>query len=171
MRKNRFPRALLLLLAAVPAFGAPAPPPPVLRIPGSPDRPITPESLLGRDRRDVRLENTDGEVTIFHGLPLLEVLEKNGLDAKTMAAQRRLASAVVVATARDGYTVVFSVGELLMHRADPRVYLVSESGAGALPENEGPVRLVVYGDRARSAYGLTRVELRDLAGARGQRGL
>jgi hypothetical protein len=80
-----------------------------------------------------------------------------------MASQRHLAPAVAVVTARDGYTVVFSVGELLMHRADPRVFLVAESSSGPLPENEGPVRLLVYGDRARSAYGLARVEVKLLA--------
>jgi hypothetical protein len=47
-----------------------------------------------------------------------------------------------------------------MHRADPRVFLVSETAAGPLPENEGPVRLIVHGDRVRSPYGLADVELR-----------
>ncbi len=69
----------------------------------------------------------------------------------------------MVATSRDGYTVVFSMGELLMHRSDPHVFLVAETAAGPLPENEGPVRLIVPGDRARSAYGLRSVELRYLA--------
>ncbi|HYN21801.1 MAG TPA: hypothetical protein VE078_12625, partial [Thermoanaerobaculia bacterium] len=55
------------------------------------------------------------------------------------------------------------VGELLMHRRDPRVFLAAETGAGPLPENEGPVRLVVYGDRVRSIYGLARIEMRYLA--------
>ncbi len=34
---------------------------------------------------------------------------------------------------------------------------------GALPENEGPVRLIVLGDIVRSAYGLATIELRSLA--------
>jgi hypothetical protein len=156
-----FPAAFLaaLLAAAAPV----AAPPPVLQIPGSPGRPITPESLLGADQSDVRLEDTQGDVVIFHGRPLLEVLEKSGLDAKTMPGQRKLAPAVVVVTSRDGYTVAFSAGELLMHRSDPRVFLVSETAAGPLPENEGPVRLIVYGDRSRSSYGLAKIELRLLA--------
>ena len=32
-----------------------------------------------------------------------------------------------------------------------------------LPENEGPVRLIVYGDPVRSAYGLAAIEVRVLA--------
>ncbi len=151
-------------LAALLASAAPvAAPPPVFHISGSPGRPVTPESLLGADQSDVRLEDAQGDVVVFHGRPLLEVLEKNGLDAKTMPGQRKLAPAVVVVTARDGYTVAFSAGELLMHRSDPRVFLVSETAAGPLPENEGPVRLIVYGDRSRSSYGLAKIELEFLA--------
>ena len=155
--------ASLLLLAAGIAAAAEPPAPPVLKMPGAPDRPIAAASLLGTGRSDVRIEDSHGDVTVFHGLPLLEVLEQNGLDAKTMASQRKMASAVVVVTARDGYAVVFSVGELLMHRGDPRVFVAAETGAGPLPPNEGPVRLVVLGDRLRSPYGLARFELKYLA--------
>jgi len=137
-------------------------PDPVLRTPGAADRRITSASLLGSDQRDVRIEDTAGNVTVYHGLSLLEVLEKNGLQMKTMAGERKVAPAVILGVARDGYTVAFSVGELLMHRADPRVFLVAESSIGALPANEGPVRLIVLGQVTRSAYGLARVELRYL---------
>ncbi len=137
--------------------------PPVLRVPGAPDRPIAPASLLGRDSRDVRLEDTDGNVKVYHGVALLDVLEKGGLDLRTMAGQRKAAGEVVLAAARDGYTVVFSVGELWTNRSNPKVFLVAETSAGPLPENEGPVRLIVYGDVARSAYALARIELKVLA--------
>lgn len=111
----------------------------------------------------MRVEDRDGGVVVYHGLSLLEVLEKNGLALRTMAEERQAAPAIVVATARDGYTVVFSVGELAMHRSEPRVFLVSETSVGMLAENEGPMRLMVLGDRARSAYGLARIELKYLA--------
>ena len=138
-------------------------PAPVLRMPGAPERPIATASLLGRGARDVRLEDTAGNVTVYHGMPLLEVLEQNGLDLKTMAGERRTAAEVVLAAARDGYTVAFSVGELRSNRANPKVFLVAETASGPLPENEGPVRLIVYGDVVRSAYGLARIELKALA--------
>ena len=48
-----------------------------------------------------------------------------------------------------------------MNRANPKVFLVAESAAGPLPDNEGPMRLIVYGDLARSAYGLARIELEE----------
>ncbi len=158
--KTRIALAALLVSTAVLAAD---PAPPQLRLPGSPDRAMDPGSLLGKDRSDVRLEDSQGNVTVFHGVPLIEVLEKNGLETKTMASQRKVAPCVVLVTTRDGYTVVFSIGELLMHRSDPRVFLVSETAQGPLPANEGPVRMVVLGDRARSSYALARVEVRYLA--------
>jgi hypothetical protein len=155
--KKRFAAALVLAAAAAVLRAAE---PPVLRIPGAADRTVAPASLLGRGRMDVPVEASEGDTVVYHGLPLLEVLEKAGLDTRTMAGQRKTAPAIVVVTARDGYTVAFSVGELLMHRADPRVFLVAETAAGPLPDNEGPVRLFVRGDRVRSPYGLKIVELR-----------
>jgi hypothetical protein len=134
--------------------------PPTLRVPGKADRAITPASLLDTGSMNVVVELTDGDSIVYHGRPLLDVVEKAGVDTRSMAGQRKTAPAIVVVKARDGYTVVFSVGELLMHRADPRVFLVSETAAGPLPENEGPVRLIVRGDRVRSPYALRDVELR-----------
>jgi len=164
MKKAAFVLALGIL--CLPAGAAAEHPAPVLRLPGAADRPIAPASLLGRGQSDVRTEDAEGNVIVYHGLPLLDALEKAGLETRTMAGERKVAPAVVLATARDGYTVVFSVGELLMHRRDPRVYLVAETAGGPLPENEGPVRLVVYGDRVRSVYGLARIELKYLAANR-----
>jgi hypothetical protein len=132
-------------------------------MPGQADRVMTPSSLLGPDAKEIKVEDGKGGTALYRGLPLLDVLEKKGLDVKDMSAERKTAAAVVVATGRDGYTAVFSVGELLMHRADPRVYLVAEKAGAALAETEGPVRLVVSGQRARSAYGLARIELKYLA--------
>jgi len=159
MRRLSLVTAALLLAAAVLSAQSS---PPVLRAFGA-DHTIAPDSLLGKNARDVRLEDTSGNVTIYHGVPLLEVLEKNGLDLKTMASERQTAADIVLASARDGYTVVFSIGELRLERANPKVFLVAETASGPLPQNEGPVRLIVYGDKARSAYGLARIELKALA--------
>jgi molybdopterin-dependent oxidoreductase-like protein protein len=155
------PRFAILAVFAAPLLAQQ--PAPVLRVPGAADRPIETAQILGLHQRDVRLENAHGDVTVYHGVPLLELLEKNGLDLKTMAGERKSAGQVVLATGRDGYTVVFSVGELRANRSNPHVFLVAESSEGPLPENEGPVRLIVYGDAARSAYGLARIELKTLA--------
>ena len=157
--KHRLLLGVFAVLATSAALAA-GPPPPQLVIPGSPERTVEAATLLGKDRMDVRQEDMQANVTIFHGTPLLAVLEAGGLSTQGMANERKMAPAIVVATARDGYAVVFSVGELLMHRADPRVFLAAETAQGPLPEREGPVRLVVQGDRSRSAYALARIEVR-----------
>ena len=137
-----------------------AEPPPELRIPGRAARAITPASLVGAGRMDVHMDLADADAIVYHGMPLLEVLEKAGVETRTMAGQRKTAPAIVVVTARDGYTAVFSMGELIMNRSDPRAFLVSETAAGPLPENEGPVRMIVRGDRVRSPYALKSIEVR-----------
>ena len=160
--KTRLTLVFVLLLLPLAALAADAAPP-VLHMPGAADRSIEPAALLGKDRSDVRVEESQGDVAIYHGVPLFDVLEKSGLETRSMASQRKLATGVVLATARDGYTVVFSLGELLMHRGDPRVFLVAETAQGPLPENQGPVRLMVLGDRSRSPYALAKIEVRYLA--------
>jgi len=156
-------RLLSSLLAVAFSLALSAESLPVLRMPGQQDRPIAPATLLGSDRSEVKVEDGKGGTTLYAGSPLLAVLEKNGLETKDMGAERKTAPAIVLATGRDGYAVAFSVGELLMHQSDPRVYLVAEKAGAALPESEGPVRLIVVGQRARSVYGLGRIELKFLA--------
>jgi hypothetical protein len=161
---NRLRQIAIGLLAAL-AFspGLRAAAPPVLRMPGQAERTVTPESLVGKESRDVRVEESSGDLVVYHGMALLDVLEKAGLDVKTMAGQRDTAATVVLAAGRDGYTVVFSLGELRMARENPKVFLVSETASGPLPDDKGPVRLIVYGDVARSAYALAKIEVKALA--------
>jgi hypothetical protein len=138
-------------------------PPLVLRIPGATESAITVDSLRKAGTREVTLSSEKGEAVTYKGVPLLDVLETAGLEMKGMGAERKFAPAVIVASARDGYTVVFSVGELAMHRSDPRVFLTGETTGGPLAAEQGPIRLVVTGQRTRSAFALTRIEVRFLA--------
>jgi hypothetical protein len=159
--KIRLGAAAILSFPAALAFAAG--PAPVLRVPGSAGRSIAPASLLGAGRMDVVIDLADADSVVYHGMPLLEVIEKGGVETKSMAGQRKAASAIVVVTARDGYTAAFSMGELIANRSDPRVFLVSETAAGPLPDNEGPVRLIVRGDRVRSSYALKSIDVRHVA--------
>ena len=52
--------------------------PPVLHVPGATDRAVTPASLVGHGRMDVRVETGDGDAAVYHGLPLLEVSKRIG---------------------------------------------------------------------------------------------
>jgi hypothetical protein len=135
----------------------------LLRVPGSPDSVVSAESLQKAGPRDVSIETEHGGKVVYRAVPLLQILESAGLETEGMPAMRKLAAAIVVATARDGYTAVFSGAELLAARTEPRVFLSAATTSGALSEEQGPVRLVVTGERARSVYGLTRIEVRFVA--------
>jgi hypothetical protein len=159
---NILPIALAVLLqAAAPAPAAAAGP--VLRIPGQPDRVVTAAMLSGKYRTDVRMDSNDGDTIVFHGAPLLSVLEEAGFDVRTMAGERRAAGEIVVVTARDGYAVAFSTGELMASRGGPLVYLVYETAAGPLPAEQGPIRVIAMGQRARSPYAIAKIEVRAVA--------
>jgi len=135
----------------------------LLRMPGSPDSAVSAESLQKAGPREVPVETEDGGKVVYKAVPLLDVLESAGLATQGMPAGRKLAAAIVVATARDGYTAVFSLGELLAGRAEPHVFLSAATTSGALAEEQGPVRLVVTGERSRSVFGLSRIEVRLVA--------
>ncbi len=154
---------LAVLLSSASLTSAAEAPSLVLRIPGAADATVTVESLRKAKARDVAVQSEQGEAVTYRGVPLLDVLETGGLDIKSMAAERKSAPGVVVVVGRDGYTVVFSLGELAMHRSEPRVFLTGETVGGALPANQGPIRLIVPGQRARSAFALERIEVRLLA--------
>lgn len=65
----------------------------------------------------------------------------------------------VVAEAADGYRVAFSLGELDAKLGDSPILVADRCDGKALPEGDGPVRLVAQGEArgARSVKQLTRI--------------
>lgn len=116
---------------------------------------------------DVTYESRDVvEDHTFTGVRLLDLLETAGIPA---GAQERnpLLGRYVVITAKDGYQVVLSGGELDPNFGATPVLLAWEQDGEALAGDDGPVRLVVPGDRrgGRYVYGVISIELRELAPA------
>lgn len=70
----------------------------------------------------------------------------------------------VVATARDGFKAVFSVGELLETLGATQALIVWEVDGKPLPEAAGPFRIVVTTDKlpSRSLHQVERFEVVDL---------
>ena len=66
-----------------------------------------------------------------------------------------------VATARDGYRVAYSIGEIDSGTADKHVLIADKLDGKPLGERDGPYQVVVEADfrPARSARMLERVEL------------
>lgn len=95
----------------------------------------------------------------FSGPRLLSVLRAAGLPMDSLRG--RALAQYVVAEARDGYRTLFSVGELLAELGDARVMLADTMDGAALPTEDGPLRLIVPGDRrpSRSARQIVRIRV------------
>lgn len=72
---------------------------------------------------------------------------------------------VVIATARDGFEAVFSVGELLETLGSTQAMIVWQMDGKPLPENVGPFRIVVATDKlpSRSIYQVKSLKVVDLS--------
>jgi DMSO/TMAO reductase YedYZ molybdopterin-dependent catalytic subunit len=72
---------------------------------------------------------------------------------------------VIVLRARDGYTTSFSLGELSPDLGDRKVWLALDADGKPLPENEGPVRLLIPGEgmehHHRWMFGISTISVLD----------
>lgn len=96
----------------------------------------------------------------FVGTPLLGVLDHVGLDIPA-GGKNPLLSLSFVVTAKDGYQVVISGGELDPAFGNTRMYLAWEQDGAALTGKDGPIRLVVPGDTKGGRYvsGIVSIEV------------
>jgi DMSO/TMAO reductase YedYZ molybdopterin-dependent catalytic subunit len=78
-------------------------------------------------------------------VPLLALVEAAQPRIDAQQKNHRVAF-VVVLRARDGYTTSFSLAELSPDLGDRKVWLALDADGKPLPENEGPVRLLVPGE-------------------------
>ena len=125
---------------------------------------ITAEALraeLGADVRAVTLASHGRDET-YDAVPLIKVLELVGVQKGS--GRNAEVGMAVVARARDGYVVVFGLGELMANTGAKDVFLAFGRAGTPLPVDQGPMRLVVPSDKrgARSVFGVIAIELRDL---------
>lgn len=144
--------ALCLWLSAVTAAAqshpahAPSTPPP-----GRIELPWDAGLLHGLPRHDVAMD-VHGQALRCSGVDLVDVLRHAGAMPAEPLRGAHLARRVEV-RARDGYTVVFSLGELDPTLGRQRVYVADQCNGTPLDAHDGPARLVIPGDArpARSA--------------------
>jgi Oxidoreductase molybdopterin binding domain len=116
------------------------------------------------ERRNVGgASGTTGEST----RRLTGVLPRDVLDAASLVELRRgdLRHRYVVASASDGYSVVFSWGELFNAPIGDGALVVYEQDGAPLPDSEGKIALVSVNDKGpgpgpRHAKWLKRIEMR-----------
>jgi hypothetical protein len=91
------------------------------------------------------------------GVPV-EFVMKPGADPKVKNPQMRRA---VLVSGRDGYSVAFSMAELLPMVGNRAVWVALEEDGKPLSENDGPVRLIVPDDGmpARGVHGVASIDV------------
>jgi hypothetical protein len=111
-------------------------------------------------REHVDLTEQDGEKTTYEGVSLQEILKKAGIPFGRQMRGKALAG-YVLAEAKDGYAVVFSLGELDPDLGGARVIVADKRDGKSLFEYQGPFRLVIPADKegARSVRMLERLEV------------
>ena len=107
--------------------------------------------LQGLPRRTVSMD-VHGKAMTCSGVDLVDILRHAGAMPADPLRGTDLARHVEV-RARDGYTVVFSLGELDPTLGKQRVYVTDQCDGKPLPADAGPARLLIPGDTrpARSA--------------------
>ncbi len=107
---------------------------------------LTVADLKKMTRETATLTEMDGKKTSYDGVPLTEILSKAGVPSGKEMRGKFLAGYVLV-EARDGYEVVFSLGELDSGTGTTHATVADERDGQALAEKQGPIRLVVSSDK------------------------
>lgn len=108
----------------------------------------------------VSIPDHDGSSASYEGVPLREILRKAGVPFGKDLRGKALAS-YIIAKAKDGYEVVFSLGELDAAFGNESILVADKVGGKPLFEYQGPLRLVCPNDKAgaRSVRMLETIEL------------
>ena len=174
MRNLRLTFALCaaIVLLALPAFSRPAPqasgaPAPAtqelkLQVTGDVPMPITltASDFASLPRETAEISEMDGSKSVYEGVTLQEILKKAGINFGKQMRGKGLAG-YVLASAKDGYQVVFATGELDPGLGGEKVLVADKRDGKALFEYQGPIRLVVPADKegARSVRMLDKLQV------------
>ncbi len=164
-REDSWPRqiALLILLLRTPASAfAQASPAVALRVSGEVPNHLglSLAEITAFQRQTIRVTDDKGTQAEYGGVPVEEILKKAGapLDKELKGPNMAVG---IVASAPDGYRVLFSLAEFDPAFSD-RIILLADSRDGKpLDSREGPLRVIVPGDErhARWIRGVTALEV------------
>jgi len=133
---------------------APKPAAPVLlKVIGEVPHPLTltaPE-FAELPRQSVRAKDRDGKEVEFEGVAVFEVLQRAGLKLGQDLRGPALASYLLV-QASDGYRAVFALPEIDPACTDRTILLADRRDGKPLPAQEGPLRIVVPGEKRHSRW-------------------
>jgi DMSO/TMAO reductase YedYZ molybdopterin-dependent catalytic subunit len=120
---------------------------------------LTQADLAKMPRTSVAL-NDHGADSTYEGVLLYDILKKAGAPLDTQLMGKALAS-YVLAEARDGYQVVYTLSELDPSFTGNKIIVADTVNGQPLSENQGPFRIVVPNEKkpARSIRMLERITL------------
>jgi len=144
----KYQRLLLGLLVFTALVFAQAPPATVLAVQGDVATPLslTADDLAKMPRQMVSVPGPDGSKIVYEGVTLLDVLQKAGAPLGEKLRGKALAT-YVLAMARDGYQVAFTLGELDPQFGNESILVADKRDGKPLPaDKQGPFRLVCPND-------------------------
>lgn len=121
---------------------------------------VTPALLEGLPVSTVTLA-AHGKEHACQGPPLIDVLARMGGPGRESLHGKVLSKGVIV-RARDGYEVLFSLGELAPSLGNATAIIATQCDGAAIDAKDGPLRLVVASDRhpSRSVRQLKSLEIK-----------
>jgi DMSO/TMAO reductase YedYZ molybdopterin-dependent catalytic subunit len=125
----------------------------VFRVGGDVERPQqwTMDDLAALPRREVRARDRDGKEATFAGVALVDLLRLAGVPLGQELRGPHLATYLLIEAA-DGYRVVFALPELDPAFTDREVLLADRRDGQPLAAAEGPLRLVVPGEKRHARW-------------------
>jgi DMSO/TMAO reductase YedYZ molybdopterin-dependent catalytic subunit len=129
-----------------------------VRAPGHDPVHLEPASLASLGPHEILVQDEKGQDARYRGVPLRDVLAKAGAALPTLRGKKALTGTVRV-NAADGYAVVFALPELDPDFTDREVLVCFERDGKPLSGEEGPLRLVVPGEKKHARWVRRVVEL------------
>jgi DMSO/TMAO reductase YedYZ molybdopterin-dependent catalytic subunit len=145
--------AFFSIAVAEPLHPASAEPHAVLHVRGIVAHPLVlgMSDLAAMQRASVNVAGQKGAKILYQGVPLFEVLSRAGIPDGTSPRDTRNTLYVTV-TAADGYRVVFALAELDPGFSDRTVLLADRRVGQPLTSREGPLRIVVPGEKLHARW-------------------
>jgi hypothetical protein len=154
---SRWQESAEIVYAAQDTAGQPA----VLKVEGAVPAPLslTAEDLAKMPRTTASLAS-DGGTDTYEGVLLYDILVKAGWQFGHMPAGKGV-PVCILATAKDGFQAVYSIGEIDPELAGEKVIVADKLNGQPLPGRYKPFRIVSPQDKkhARSIYSLVKMEV------------
>jgi DMSO/TMAO reductase YedYZ molybdopterin-dependent catalytic subunit len=161
LRRLRIAILLLIVFAPAGVFAQPSQAV-TLHVTGEVPKPLElgAADIAALPHQTIRVTDEKGAEAEYGGVPVAEILAKAGAALGEQMKGPNLALGVV-ASAPDGYRVLFSLTEFDPAFSDRVIILADRRDGKALDSHEGPLRFVVPGDKrhARWIRGVTTLEV------------